>query len=178
MCRGERGREGVLGSDGDSERREFSADAPRSAADTRRNATFQPWLWRGQRRSLVVASANGAWGVSWSRLRDKHPGTPGRNRVAGLINNKLFETACGGRRSGALVSGISARRRRRERLIREKIIGHGMRAGLGARFSSCGTRGRTLALFQQPAREHRAGVFVEPLIEQVSNFLTKVGRVT
>jgi hypothetical protein len=26
-------------------------------------------------------------------------------------------------------------------------------------------------LFHQPAREHRAGVFVKPLIEQRSNFL-------
>jgi hypothetical protein len=33
-------------------------------------------------------------------------------------------------------------------------------------------------LFHQPAREHRASVFVKPLIEQRSNFLPKVSGMT
>ena len=34
------------------------------------------------------------------------------------------------------------------------------------------------SLFHQPPREHRAGVFIKPLIEQRSNFLAKVGGMT
>jgi hypothetical protein len=62
-----------------------------------------------------------------------------------------------------------------------------MRAGLGAGRGRivCAGGGGTLALFHQPAREHRAGVFIKPLIisgwcvnpdkpGQVSNDASKV----
>jgi hypothetical protein len=132
------------------------------------------------RRGLERASGMGACAVSWKLLRDEHPDTPGRGRVSGPFTNNGRETSCSGTKKAAEVSKSSVGSRRRERLIREEIIGHRMRTGLGTgrRRIVCAGGGRTLALFHQPAREHRAGVFIKPLIEQRSNFLTKVGGMT
>jgi len=151
-----------------------------------RNAARQSWRTRNflaglsGRRCLERASGLGACAVSSGQLRDKHPDTPGRDRVSGPFNNDKRKTSCSRTTKTAEVSKSSVGSRRREHLIREEIIGHRMRAGLGAgrgRIVCAGGRG-TLALFHQPAREHRAGVFIEPLIEQRSNFLTKVGGMT
>ena len=132
------------------------------------------------RHRLGRASGTGASAISLRKIRDEHPGTPGRDRVTGPFNDSERETSNNATKKVAEVSKNSVRSRRMEGLIREEIIGHGMRAGLGAGRGRvvCARRGRTLALFHQPAREHRAGVFVKPLIEQRSNFLTKVGGMT
>jgi len=132
------------------------------------------------RNCLGRASGMGACAVSLREIRDEHPGTPGRDRVTGPFNDSERETSSSPTKKVAEVSKNSVGSRRMERLIREEIIGHRMRAGLGAGRGRvvCAGRGRTLALFHQPAREHRAGVFVKPLIEQRSNFLTKVGGMT
>lgn len=53
----------------------------------------------------------------------------------------------------------------------------GGRAQVWGQIVGC-VRGGTLALLHQPAREHREGIFIEPLVEQGSNFLAKVGGVT
>lgn len=132
------------------------------------------------RRGSERASGMGACAISWRLLRDGHPDTPGRDRVSGPFNNNGRETSCHRAKKIPEVSKSSVGSRRRERLIREEIIGHRMRTGLGTGRGRivCAGGGRTLALFHQPAREHRAGVFVKPLIEQRSNFLTKVGGMT
>ena len=129
------------------------------------------------RRCLERASGQGACAVSLRGLRDEHPDTPGRDRVSGPFNNNGRETSCRRAKKIAEVSKSSVGSRRRERLIREEIIGHRIRTGLGTGRGRmvCAGGGRTLALFHQPAREHRAGIFIKPLIEQRSNFLTKVG---
>jgi hypothetical protein len=41
------------------------------------------------RRSSERASGLGARAASWSQFRDEHPGTPGRDRVTGLFNDRL-----------------------------------------------------------------------------------------
>ncbi len=66
---------------------------------------------------------------------------------------------------------------RRDLPLRKKIIGHGM-STLQRRIA--GRNGlqhlrRTLALLHQPAREHRAGILFEPLIEKRADLLTEIG---
>jgi hypothetical protein len=132
------------------------------------------------RRCLERASGQGACAVSWRQLRDEHSGTPGRDRVTGPFTNKESETSCGRTKKVAEVSKSSVGSRRRDGLIREEIIGRRMRTGLRSgrgRIVCAGGEG-TLALFHQPAGEHRAGIFIKPLIEQRPNFLTKVSGVT
>ena len=129
--------------------------------------------------SLRRASACGALAVSSRKFRDELSGTPGRYRGTGLCRYKIGEANNFRGQKNAEVSGHSAGSRRRERLLREEIIGHRMSASLGAvwgRFIESG-RGRALALFHQPAREHRAGVFFQPLIEQRADFFAQVGGV-
>jgi hypothetical protein len=132
------------------------------------------------RHCLRRASGTGAFAISLREVRDEHPSTPGRDRVTGPLNDSERETSNSPTKKVAEVSKNSVGSRRVEGLIREEIIGRGMRPGLGAGRGRvvCAGRGRTLALFHQPTREHRAGVFVDPLIEQRSNFLTKVGGMT
>jgi hypothetical protein len=72
---------------------------------------------------------------------------------------------------------------RRDRLIREKIIGHSTRVVRrmnGLRFA--GLRGvpsaRALALLHEPSREHGGGVLVEPAIQQLANLFAKIGGVS
>jgi hypothetical protein len=151
-----------------------------------RNAASPSWRTRScvaglsVRHSLERASGTGAYAVSLRELRNEHPGTPGHDRVTEPFNNKERETSCRRTTKIAEVSKRSVGGSRGERLIREEIIGHRMRTGLGTgrrRIVCAGGRG-TLALFHQPARERRASVFIKPLIEQRSNFLTKVSGMT
>ena len=132
------------------------------------------------RRCLERASGQGACAVSWRQLRDEHPRTPGRDRVTGPFNNNVRKTSSSRTKKVAEASKSSVGSRRRGRLIREEVIGRRMRTGLGSGRGRivCAGGGRTLALFHQPAREHRAGVFVKPLVEQRTDFLTKVGGMT
>jgi hypothetical protein len=99
-----------------------------------------------------------------------------------------------------LKSGLSARilgRRsrtaakigRRARLIREKIIGHAMRAvaprvGSSSSLVICclplrrlASRGGMFALLHQPARKHSRGVLFKPGIQQLRDLLAEIGRV-
>jgi hypothetical protein len=112
-----------------------------------------------------------------ARCQVEHPGTRGRDPVTGTFTNVMPGRSYSQKQKRAEALKKSARSRRREHLIREEIIGHDMRAGLGTGRGRivCVMGGSTLGFFQQPAREHRAGVFVEPLIKQRSNFLAKVG---
>jgi len=151
-----------------------------------RNTTSPSWRTQSfvaglsVQRYLERASGMGACAISWRQLRDEHPDTPGRDRLSGPFNNNVRETSSSRTKKVAEVSKSSVGSRRRERLIREEIIGHRVHTGLGAGRGRivCAGAGGTLALFHQPAREHRAGVFIKPLIEQRSNFLTKVSGMT
>lgn len=136
-------------------------------------------LERWVRWSSGRAAATGARAISVRQMKDGLSGRPLRNWAAGVFSGKVQGTGRGKNQKAALHLGNSSGGRGRERLIREKIIGHRMRAGLVAgRGRIVGTtKGRSLALLHQPAREHREGVFIEPLVEKDPDFLSKVGGV-
>lgn len=89
-----------------------------------------------------------------------------------------------------LRSRASAKSRLRARLIREKIIGHGV-CGIVPRLAGrCAfitahrsrrgfalARGRALALLHQPARQHGRGIFFQPGIQQLRDLFAEIGRV-
>lgn len=73
--------------------------------------------------------------------------------------------------SGAAIYG------RRSTPIRKKIIGHGMLV-LRSNFTGMSRlrfARRSFALLHEPARQHGARVFLEPLIEKRANFLSEIG---
>jgi hypothetical protein len=88
-------------------------------------------------------------------------------------------------------SRASAKSGLRARLIREKIIGHGVcgliprfpgrRAFIGAHRSRRAfallARCWALALLHQPARQHGRGIFFQPGIQQLRDLLAQIGRV-
>src|SRR5260370_15917980 len=67
---------------------------------------------------------------------------------------------------------------RRGRLMREKIIGHGMR-GLAPSIAVHRSflHNRMLALLHQPARQQSRGVLIEPGIQQLRDLFTEIGGV-
>lgn len=148
----------------------------RTWASDRRSLIRERWV----RRCLGRAASEGARAISVRGTRDGLSGRPGRYRAAGVFSYEVQGTGCSENQKGAQELRNSSRSRRLGHLIREEIIGHRMRGGralAGGQSVGC-VRGGTLALFHQPAGEHRAGIFIEPLVEQDSNFLAKVGGVT
>lgn len=149
----------------------------------------------------AAASDRGAPGRSaWLRagltLRVRPTGTPPRRIArcairgggggeASVKDSKISCTSCG-------TSDFN----RWRRSIRKNIIGHGLRrrtwhgtlrrSGRGVAVrgkqpfarSVFGKAGRPFALFDQPAREHGAGVLFHPLIEQSANLLAEIGGMT
>ena len=73
-------------------------------------------------------------------------------------------------------SRSSAKIGRRARLIREKIIGHGLH-GFAASIAVylCFFRHRVLALPNQPARQQRRCVLIQPGIQQLRNLFAEIG---
>ena len=74
--------------------------------------------------------------------------------------------------------------RRRSRALRKNIIGHEMASGTSLlrkdffRRRLFGNRRGPLALVYQQAREHGAGGFIDPLIEQRANLFAQIGGMT
>jgi hypothetical protein len=64
--------------------------------------------------------------------------------------------------------------------IRKNIIGHGMSIGRKQFVTRSRFRcpGKPLRLIHQQPREHSAGVFFDPLVQQRANFLAEIGGVT
>ncbi len=111
------------------------------------------------------------------------PGTPVRERPSRNVSGetsleKRIEPPKNDRRSRRAASNT-----RRDRLIRENIMGHSTRVvrrmdGL----RSAGLRDvlnarRAFALLHEPPREHGGGILVEPAIEQLANLLAEIGGV-
>jgi hypothetical protein len=110
-------------------------------------------------------------------------GTPVSDRMNGSLSG---ETSPGNPAEPAKSSKLSrcaAIYGRRDRSIRENIIGHRMRAArriAGLRFARLRrvlNPQRAFALLHQPSREQSGGVFVQPGIEQLANFLAEIGGV-
>ncbi len=109
-------------------------------------------------------------------------GVRGRTRTSELIGSETDAALGRASEKNAEDLGQCDGERRRERLVDdgvdEKIIGHRMRVGGGA-----GVGGLAIFLFlafailHEPAGEHGAGVFVEPLVEQGADLLAEIGGV-
>jgi hypothetical protein len=107
-------------------------------------------------------------------------GTPVNDRANRSVSGK----SCPGNPAEPTKNSTLSRRAAsygpRDRSIRENIIGHRMRAvrGIaGLRFARLGhvlNPQRAFALLHQPSREHGGGVFVQPGIEQLANFLAEI----
>ena len=139
------------------------------------------------------APARSAWLRAGLILRPLPLDTPPRR-----IARSVIRDGSGGR---ALVKNSKINRTSRgiadfsrwDRSIRKNIIGHGMRHrawpasvhGTGYGMTVRGEQSlaqsgfrdarRPFALLDQPAREHGAGVFFHPLIEQRANLLAEIG---
>jgi hypothetical protein len=100
--------------------------------------------------------------------------------VTRAIGNKAGCDLCKMARRVAITSSGASANGGRDRTIRKKVNGHGMRAlqrSLAGRSSLQHLR-RTLGLFHQPAREHGASIFFNPLIEKSADLLAKIRGMT
>src|SRR5260370_33976862 len=130
-------------------------------------------VWARSGAALLERVALRAWHASPSESRRN----PARERVSvapfgefsgnlRFSSPKIVLTSC-----GAAVYG------RCRVPLRKKIIGHRMAARL-QRFmgrSGLSIAQRTFTVLDEPARQHGASVFIEPFIEQCSNFLADIG---
>ena len=113
------------------------------------------------------------------------PGTPVEqwtsSKRSGITNlGKRFEPPKNNWQSRRAASNT-----RRDRLIRENIIGHWMRTARridGPRFAGLrrvrSRRGAYTLLLYEPSREHGGGGFFQPHIEQLADFFAEICGVT
>jgi hypothetical protein len=132
--------------------------------------------WSGGEECVGLARSASASGAC--RPGTATTDTPARAVASQNQGGKISNKPCFGPRKAAMTSGCAASYRRLNRGIREKIIGHGWSA---IRFGLAGSRRvdlrRTGTLLHQPARQHGGGIFLEPLVEQGVDLLSKVGGV-
>jgi hypothetical protein len=130
------------------------------------------------------ALKNRAWENALSPGRQASRGTPVK---VWANRNVSGETSPGNPTEPAKNSKLSrcaAIYGRRDRLIRENIIGHRRHATRRiaelrfARMRRILNPRRAFALFHEPSREHGGGVFIQPRIEQLANLLAEIGGVT
>lgn len=106
--------------------------------------------------------------------------TPPRLRSLKSAGEKKSREACDKPHPGAARSRLTAKNRRGRRLIHQKIIGPRLDwlwMRLGRSIALVEMRG-ILALLHQPAGEHGGGVFFQPGIEKLANFLAEIGGMT
>jgi hypothetical protein len=116
------------------------------------------------------------------------PRAPRDTPVNDRANRSVSGKSCPGNPTEPGENGTLSRRAasygRRNRSIRENIIGHRMRAAsriAGLCFACLRhvlNPQRAFALLHQPSREHGGGVFVQPGIEQLANLLAEIRSVT
>src|SRR5260370_4805420 len=138
-------------------------------------------LVEGRRQArLSEASFKNAGARGWKAPRHLTLGTlpmPGDvGLVSGKASGKLWieQLKIAFTSSGASVCG------RRERPIRKKAIGHSrsyLRNTLTGRNVSLHWL-RPFPLLHQPAREHRRGIFLHPLVEKAANLFAVIGGMT
>jgi hypothetical protein len=130
------------------------------------------------------AAARPLWKRDVGRIERVAMSTPFRPCGARCLLDKIGKTErLSPRRSGERLS-VTTRNVGASESIRQKIIGHrmtvyGRRFGGGLVQSGLGFRGenRAFALFDQPARNHGVGVFVEPLVQKGRDLLAEIGCV-
>lgn len=155
----------------------------------------------GSAEQRAAASDRGAPGRSaWLRgelMLQRGPlGKPPRRIARSVIRDGGGEEASLKSLKISCTSRGTSNFNRWRRSIRKNIIGHGMRRGTwqgagqgtGRGMAVRGKQslalsvfrdaGRAFALFDQPAREHGAGILFHPLIEQSANLLAEIGGMT
>jgi hypothetical protein len=137
------------------------------------------------------AAIPGSVGVRESLYPKRLLGEMATRRIRAKVDSSLprspLATACGRHFVNALAenrempfpsSGVASCGRR-STPIRKKVIGHRMSLLM---WNVAGARGlrfprRLLAALHQPARQHGASVFLEPLVQQSADFFAQIGRV-
>ena len=111
-------------------------------------------------------------------------GTPFRPADAMKALGKIKKTPAKTMRSAAKSSAAAARSVWTNKPILQKVMGRIVAVGPSfrrfdrlRRRPGLGGADRALALFNEPAGDHGVGVFIEPLIEEGSDFLAEIGGV-
>lgn len=134
----------------------------------------------GRRQARLVEA------FRWNALERRHeplgrmalsmtPGPGARCFASGIANVKLRINE----RKELFTSSWTSVCGRRDRPIREKIIGHSMRI-FRERFAGRNALQhlrRALLLFHQPPRQHSGGILLHPKIEQRADLLAEIGGV-
>lgn len=111
-------------------------------------------------------------------LRSLRPGIPLGLLASAALSGKACGELSNTSRKIAFTSSVAAVCRRRDRPVRQNIIGHTM-SGFRQQIDGAGRFLRAwwmFALLNQVAREHGCRVFLHPLIEKGGNLLAEIGR--
>ncbi len=119
---------------------------------------------------------------AWAREREQFEcvtiGTPPAARAGSIESGAAITKLVLKDRKATRTLSRAAICGRRNRSIREKIIGRGIRVLrrwlVGGSDFLC--RRRTFPLFHQPACKHGCGIFLHPLVEKSSDLLAKIGN--
>jgi hypothetical protein len=124
--------------------------------------------------------AGGAQGARvMPRRGGREQGIPQGTLAADNVHVKKEKQSKNRKRGAEECSGAAARGARRTGMIRQNIIGRRVSVGgrgLGLRRIFNG-QDRTFALFDQPAGKHGGGILLQPLIEELADFLAQIGGV-
>ena len=134
----------------------------------------------GERADRAQGCEARAGSAGARELRSRRPvnrNTLSSQRASKTAMGKARSELCKSPRKIAITSGWAAISARRGRPIRKKVIGHGTSALHWRVASGNGLQHlrRTLALLHQPARQHGAGILLEPLVEKRTDLLPEIG---
>src|SRR5215472_125224 len=154
----------------------------RSVADSNIEAGKRGSL-TGNSREAELPARTAACNGDGPKLCDRLPGrlrTPLRRLARGKLSGALAAKTSIHFPGISLTSSRTVICVRPGGAIRKNIIGHGTAARREQLFGSTGIRCArgAFALLDQQAREHGAGIFFEPLIEQGVDFLFQIGSVS
>jgi hypothetical protein len=135
-------------------------------------------IFKGRRQARVDEAFGGNAEATereplWRGKADTTPGPDEQGLVSARTNDELRIE----RRKIAFSSNRAAICRRRDRPIREKIIGRSITVFRGrfSRKSRFVNLRRALPLLHQPARQHGRGIFLHPQVEQRTDLLAEIG---
>jgi len=134
----------------------------------------------GERAGRAQGCEARAGSAGARELRSRRPvnrNTVPNQRASKAAMGKARSELCKRPRKIAITSGWAAICGRGNCPIRKKIIGHGMSAFHRRLATGNGLPHlrRALALLHQPARQHGAGILLEPLVKQGADLLPKIG---